>query len=74
MRAANTGISAGFDARGHELGRLGIDETGSLTIALPGAEAITGYARFGLGVPVLLAVLILGSGFVGRRVTSQGCR
>jgi apolipoprotein N-acyltransferase len=70
MRAANTGISAGFDARGHELGRLGIDETGSLTIALPGAEAITGYARFGLGVPVVFALLILGCGIVGRRATS----
>jgi apolipoprotein N-acyltransferase len=67
MRAANTGISAGFDARGHELDRLGIDRTGSLTIALPGAEAITGYARFGLGVPLLVALLVLGSGLIGRR-------
>ncbi len=36
MRAANTGISAGFDAHGHELGRLGLDEAGSLVLALPG--------------------------------------
>ena len=28
MRAANTGISAAFDARGHELARLGMQQTG----------------------------------------------
>ncbi len=37
LRAANTGISAAFDARGRELGRLDMQQTGTLAVALPGA-------------------------------------
>ena len=39
LRAANTGISAAFDARGHELGRIGMQATGTLAVALPGEAA-----------------------------------
>ncbi len=74
MRAANTGITAGFDARGHELARIGLDQSGVLTIALPGAEPATLYARIGLSLPLVLSLLILGAGFVGRRNAASGCR
>jgi apolipoprotein N-acyltransferase len=73
LRAANTGISAGFDARGHELTRLGIDESGTLTIALPGAEPAPFFAKFGLGVPLVLALAFLGWGFLGVRRAASGC-
>ena len=61
MRAANTGISAGFDAFGHELGRIGMDRADVLVVALPGALPATWYARFGLWLPLGLdaAVLLL---------------
>jgi apolipoprotein N-acyltransferase len=59
MRAANTGISAAFDARGHELNRLGIDRTGALQVRLPGAMAQPVYARFRLILPGGVALLFL---------------
>jgi apolipoprotein N-acyltransferase len=73
LRAANTGISAGFDPRGHEMARLGIDEKGTLTIALPGAEPATLFARSGLIVPFVLALAILGLGILRRRLAASGC-
>ena len=45
MRAANTGISAGFDAYGHELGRLGLGVPGVLVLPVPGALPTTPFAR-----------------------------
>ena len=65
MRAANTGISAGFDGRGHELGHLGIDATGVLPLRLPPPLAIPLYARIGLVLPGCLAVLAVVAGFLG---------
>ncbi len=59
MRAANTGISAGFDAFGRELGRLGIDRQGTLVLDVPGALPATPFARFGLWIPGLGAALAL---------------
>ncbi len=56
MRAANTGITAGFDANGRELGRLPMREPGTLTLALPGALPETPFARFGLLIPALLSL------------------
>jgi apolipoprotein N-acyltransferase len=57
MRAANTGISAGFDAHGNELGRLGMNRSGFLILPLPGALPPTLFARFGLWIPFLLSLL-----------------
>jgi apolipoprotein N-acyltransferase len=74
MRAANTGISAGFDARGHELARLGLDRSGTVTIALPGAAPATPFARYGLVLPLGLSVAILGMGLLGRATAASGCR
>jgi apolipoprotein N-acyltransferase len=62
MRAANTGISAGFDAHGHELGRLGMNVAGTLAVSLPGALPLTLFSRYGLLVPGLLALAVLGLG------------
>ena len=61
LRAANTGISAGFDARGHELGRLELQRTGYLSVPLPAALSPPLYARVGLLLPgcgALLAMIV----------------
>lgn len=73
MRAANTGISAGFDANGRELGRLGMNEQGVLLIGLPAPLPPTPFARFGLDIPLGLsvAVLILGIGLSRREGSSE---
>lgn len=55
LRAANTGISVGFDARGHEIARLGLGRRGVLVVRLPAALPPTVYAALGLVAPVLLA-------------------
>ena len=67
LRAANTGISAVFDARGHEVAQLGLDLTGVLTASVPGALPPTPFARFGLWVPLGLAAATLALGLGGRR-------
>ena len=64
LRAANTGISAAFDARGNELGRLGMNRTGVLVVALPAALPPTPFARFGLLVPGTLATLCVVAGLL----------
>ncbi len=62
LRAANTGITAAFDARGHEITRIGMEETGFRTVTLPGPLPRTLFSRFGLPLPGILAVgsLVLG--------------
>jgi apolipoprotein N-acyltransferase len=60
MRAANTGISAGYDAFGRELGRIGMNEMGAISLALPGALPATVFAQWGLAVPAFLSLLTLG--------------
>lgn len=62
LRAANTGISAGFDGRGRELGRLGLNEAGTLVLPLPGARPPTPFSRWGLAVPGALALACVGAG------------
>lgn len=67
LRAANTGISAGFDAHGRELARLGLDREGTLIVQLPGKLPPTPFARFGLLIPALLAGLAAALGLLTRR-------
>jgi apolipoprotein N-acyltransferase len=62
MRAANTGISAAFDPRGHEIARLGMELPGVLVVDLPPALPPTLFARFGLRIPALFGVVALGLG------------
>ncbi len=56
MRAANTGISVGFDSQGRELGRLPMGVAGSLALPLPGQRPPTPFGRWGLVLPGLLAL------------------
>ncbi len=64
VRAANSGISAVFDAYGRETGRLGLGRRGVLIRPLPGALPATFYARHGLLVPAILALLSVGLGTI----------
>jgi apolipoprotein N-acyltransferase len=65
MRAANTGISAAFDSRGHELGRIGMQMTGILPVHLPAPAGLPLYARAGLMLPAGAAIMALITGFCG---------
>lgn len=60
MRAANTGISAGFDSRGRELGRLTVGVAGTLTLPVPGHRPPTSFSRWGLVLPGFMALLCIG--------------
>ncbi|EGG78240.1 Apolipoprotein N-acyltransferase [Gluconacetobacter sp. SXCC-1] len=57
-RAANTGISAVFDGRGHELARLGWNRQGVLVHAMPDALPCTVFGRFGRWIPLVLALAV----------------
>ncbi|WP_342630240.1 apolipoprotein N-acyltransferase [Nguyenibacter vanlangensis] len=58
-RAANTGITAAFDAHGHELGRLGWNRQGFLVVSIGGALPVTPFGRWGRWIPVILALGVL---------------
>jgi apolipoprotein N-acyltransferase len=66
LRAANTGISAAFDAKGHELGRLNLQTTGILSVRLPAAISSPLYARIGLVLPGGVAFAFTMIGWIGR--------
>ncbi|HME27436.1 MAG TPA: apolipoprotein N-acyltransferase [Acetobacteraceae bacterium] len=72
LRAANTGISAAFDARGHELGRIGMQTTDTLAVTLPGVMPETLFARLGLWLPAISGSVALGAGLVARRIAPSG--
>lgn len=63
-RAANSGISAMIDAFGRVTGYLPLGRQGVLVAALPGPLPPTPYARFGLFIPLFLAMLALASGAI----------
>ncbi len=64
MRAANTGITAGFDAHGRELGRMPMGIPGVLVLRLPSPLPPTPFGRWGLLIPLALATAVLAVGFV----------
>lgn len=73
IRAANTGISAGFDARGRLLQKLALGETGSLTLQLPQKLPPTLYARFGDTLFFGLCFFVAGvTGALGGRKRLRG--
>ena len=72
LRAANTGISAAFDAHGHEIDRVEMQTTGTLVVGLPGALPRTLFARFGLWLPAISGLVALGFGVMARRVAAHG--
>ncbi|MBS7791732.1 apolipoprotein N-acyltransferase [Roseococcus sp. SDR] len=59
VRAAQTGVSAIFDATGRERARLGLGASGLLMAELPAALAPTLFARCGLWLPLGFLVLFL---------------
>ncbi len=67
LRAANTGISAGFDGYGRELGRIGLEQAGTLALALPGKLPPPLFARLGLVIPAALAIAVLLGAFAWRQ-------
>ena len=58
VRAAQTGISAVFDARGRVVARMGLAETGVVLAPLPRAGAATPFARAGLAIPLALIATV----------------
>lgn len=56
-RAANTGVSIVYDARGHDLGRLEWGMEGALVRAMPPALPPTFFSRFGQKIPAALCLL-----------------
>ena len=56
-----------MDAQGRELGRLGMNQAGQLTLPLPGKRPPTSFARLGLVTPGLLAAGLVAVGLVRRR-------
>lgn len=70
-RAAQTGVSAVFDARGREVARTGLGETGVLMAPLPAAREPTPFARFGLPIGGILAGLALVLGWWAGRKTNR---
>ena len=72
LRAANTGITVAFDAVGHEITRLEMEQTGFRTVALPGALPGTYFGRFGLSVPGLLTGIVLAIGLLLGRMSRYG--
>ncbi|MBS0572823.1 MAG: apolipoprotein N-acyltransferase [Proteobacteria bacterium] len=68
LRAANTGITAGFDAKGRVLGQIGLNREGWIDLDVPAALPPTLYARWGdWPVAVLLALGLLAVGLRRRR-------
>ncbi|MFS3134199.1 apolipoprotein N-acyltransferase [Gluconacetobacter sacchari] len=55
-RAANTGISAVFDAHGHEVARLGWNRQGVLVVSLGAPLSGTLFGHWGRWIPILLAL------------------
>ncbi len=58
VRAAQTGISTVFDARGRTVARMGLAETGVVVAPLPKAAAATPFAHLGLWIPILLLAFV----------------
>jgi apolipoprotein N-acyltransferase len=60
VHAGTSGVSAAFDARGRELGRLSAADHGVLLVDVPLAARVTVYDRLGEW-PIVVAVLIFTS-------------
>jgi apolipoprotein N-acyltransferase len=62
VRAANTGITAAFDASGREIGRLPPRVAAEMVVSLPASRAPTSFSRQGLVIPLLLALACCAAG------------
>lgn len=66
VRAANTGVSAVFDARGRTVASLGLNRTGVIAAPLPAALPPTPFSRGGVLIPLGLALLAVAAGVILR--------
>lgn len=66
VRAANTGVSAVFDARGRTVAALGLTLTGVIAAPLPAALPPTPFSRAGVLIPFALALASAGAGIILR--------
>jgi apolipoprotein N-acyltransferase len=57
-RAANTGISAVYDGRGHLLHSLGWDQTAVFAVPLPAPLPATLFALYGQNIPLSACVIL----------------
>jgi apolipoprotein N-acyltransferase len=73
LRAANTGVSAVIDARGHVIAALPLNVSGVLDARLPPALPPTIYARLG-DTPILLLVLLATAVLTAHARRSQALR
>ena len=71
VRAAQTGISAVFDAHGRRLAALPLGTAGTLDVALPVPLPPPPFARFGVLIPATLAGLCLFASLVWSRLASR---
>jgi apolipoprotein N-acyltransferase len=71
VRAAQTGISAVFDAQGRRLAFLPLGTAGTLDVGLPSALPPTPFSRLGLLIPGTLAGLCLGAAFAAAHLASR---
>jgi apolipoprotein N-acyltransferase len=71
VRAANSGISAVFDAMGREVASLGLGRRGVVDAPLPKPLEPTLYARFGNAVPLTLALACATLGMFLRRLGAR---
>lgn len=66
VRGTVNGVSGVIDARGHVVTAMALGQSGVLRAVLPGAFPQTVFGRFGLVVPLLLAVFLVGLGVAVR--------
>ena len=66
LRAANTGVSAVIDARGHVLRELPLNTAGQLTVAVPASLSPTVYSRTG-DWPALIVLIVALAALVTQR-------
>jgi apolipoprotein N-acyltransferase len=71
IRVANTGITAAYDARGRELGRVHLNTTGTLSVPLPAALPAPLFARLGLALPLSLTIAACCLGSVLGRIRAR---
>ena len=58
-RAANTGISAAYDGRGHLLQSLGWNRTAAFAVPLPASLPATPFALYGQSIPLSACIILL---------------
>lgn len=73
-RAAQTGVSAVFDARGREVARTELGETAVLQAPLPAPREATPFARLGLVIPITFSMGFLALGWWADGRASRGER